>query len=181
MPRHLRFLAEGDRPIPIAHDQVTTQPSLVALMVEALHLEGRERVLEVGTGLGYQAAILSRLCAYVVTIERHADLAEEAQRNLRRAAIANVTVIHGDGTWGHSPLAPYDAIILAAAATRVPDPLVEQLAEGGILVQPVGPGGDELVTSFRKRGGLLVEATEIVGAYFVPLVSEVGGEEESAW
>ncbi|AKU90035.1 protein-L-isoaspartate(D-aspartate) O-methyltransferase [Vulgatibacter incomptus] len=176
VPTSFRFLAQNDTPIRIPDGQVTTQPSLVARMVEALRLEGDERVLEVGTGLGYQAAVLSRLCAEVVTIERFAGLAEGARRNLRDAGITTVTVIHGDGTLGHPPLAPYDAIVVAAASPDVSPPLVEQLAEGGILVQPMGPGGAEVVTVFHKRGGALDSGSELVGARFVSLVSGPGEE-----
>ena len=163
-------LAERDRPIPIPNGQVTTQPSLVALMVEALELRGGEHVLEVGTGFGYQTAILAELCAHVYSIERFADLSASAAENLRRAGIENVTLIVGDGTRGVPEHAPYDAIVVAAAATTVSPRLAEQLQEGRILVQPIGPGGSEMVTAFRRRGGLLVRERAVSAAYFVPLV-----------
>jgi protein-L-isoaspartate(D-aspartate) O-methyltransferase len=159
-----------DRPLPIGCRQVTTQPSLVGRMVEALQLDGPERVLEVGTGLGYQAAVLSYLCREVFTIECFAELAEQARRNLSAAAIPNVVVVHGDGSLGLPEHAPFDAVIVAAAAVTVPAALVEQLAEGGRLVQPMGPGGAELVTAFRKQGGRLIEPEIVTGAYFVPLL-----------
>lgn len=178
VPEGFDAIAQLDRPIPIAHDQVTTQPSLVALMVEALRLRGHERVLEVGTGLGYQCAILAKLSAEVVSIERFCDMADHARENLRREGIANATVICGDGTQGYLPLAPYDAIIVAAASPFVANPLIEQLVEGGILVQPMGPGGNEVVTAFRKREGELFEIEAVTGAYFVPLVSEIEGDSE---
>lgn len=180
VPKEFRAFAERDRPIPILHEQVTTQPSLVAKMVEALRLRGRERVLEIGTGLGYQCAILARLAGQVVTIERFANLANQARRNLRRAGIDNVIVVHGDGTQGYPRLAPYDAIIVAAASPHIANPLIEQLVEGGILVQPMGPGGNEVVTAFEKREGELFEIEVVTGAYFVPLVSEieVGSKED---
>lgn len=180
VPEDFRFMAELDRPIPIPNQQVTSQPSLVAKMVEALGLRGDERVLEVGTGLGYQCALLSKLAAKVVTIERFADLAEGARHNLQRANIHNVEVILGDGTLGHPLLAPYDAIIVAAAAPEVARPLIEQLREDGLLVQPIGPGGDEIVTVFQKRGGELIEREALVGAYFVPLVSGEGSRDETS-
>lgn len=180
VPTHLRFLVDDDAPIPLPYEQVTTQPSLVAKMVEALELRGHERVLEVGTGFGYQAAILSKLAGEVVTIERFGDFAERARRNLQRADIHNVSVICGDGARGYPERAPYQAIVVAAAAPKVPQALVEQLEEGGVLVQPVGPGGDEQVTAFRKRGGELFASSLVTEAYFVPLISENETEEAPA-
>jgi protein-L-isoaspartate(D-aspartate) O-methyltransferase len=167
-------LAYLDQPIQIPHGQVTTQPSLVARMVEALGLTGTERVLEVGTGLGFQAAILARLALRVVSVERFADLAEQARVNLRAAGLGGVTVVVGDGTLGVPEHAPYQAIVVAAAAPRVPAPLVEQLAPGGRLVHPVGPGGQELVTAFHKEADRLVADARLTGAYFVPLVGAHG-------
>jgi protein-L-isoaspartate(D-aspartate) O-methyltransferase len=123
--------AEADEPIPIGHDQVTTQPSLVARMVAALELSGDERVLEIGTGLGYQAAILGALSREVYSIERLPDLAAHARDNLRAAGLDNVVVLVGDGTLGLPAHAPYDAIVVAAAAPVIPPTLVEQLREAG--------------------------------------------------
>jgi protein-L-isoaspartate(D-aspartate) O-methyltransferase len=162
--------AYEDRPIPIAQGQVTTQPSLVARMVEALRLTGGERVLEVGTGLGFQTAILAALARVVYSIERFSDLAEQARRNLEVARVVGPLVLVGDGTTGLPEHAPFDAIVVAAAAPQVPAPLVAQLAEGGRLVHPLGPGGNEVVTAFRKEGGTLIEEAQLVRAYFVPLV-----------
>ena len=176
VPEGLAGVAYDDRPVPIAHGQVTTQPSLVAQMVAALELRGGERVLEVGTGPGFQAAILGVLAGdgRVVTVERFADLAEQATANLEAAGIVNVTVVVGDGTLGWPREAPYDAVVVAAAAPRVPVPLAGQLAEGGRLVQPLGPGGAELVTLFDKRRGRLARRGVIVPAHFVPLVGAHG-------
>jgi protein-L-isoaspartate(D-aspartate) O-methyltransferase len=169
-------LADIDDPIPIGHAQVTTQPSLVARMVEALELAGQERVLEIGTGLGYQAAILGALSREVHSIERLRDLVVRARENLGAAGFENVVVHVGDGTLGLPDQAPYDAIVVAAAAPVVPPALVDQLAEGGRLVQPMGPGGDEIVAKFRKRGGRLVREADVVGARFVPLIAGPAGD-----
>jgi protein-L-isoaspartate(D-aspartate) O-methyltransferase len=158
-----------DRPIPIPHEQVTTQPSLVARMIEALGLEGTERVLEVGTGYGWQTALLARLAGHVFSIERFADLAATARAILARLGIDNADVVVGDGTEGLPEHAPFDAIVVAAAFPVVPPPLVEQLVEGGRLVQPIGPGGAEDVILFAKRGGKLEEIRFVSGAHFVRL------------
>jgi protein-L-isoaspartate(D-aspartate) O-methyltransferase len=166
--------AYRDRPIPIPHGQVTTQPSLVALMVAALRLRGDERVLEIGTGLGFQTAILATLAAEVYSIERFADLASWAERNLLRGGIENATVAVGDGTLGLPGEAPFHAIVVAAAAPKVPEPLAEQLAEGGRIAHPVGFGGDEVVTVYRKDAGLLVDPTPVIPAHFVRLVGTHG-------
>jgi protein-L-isoaspartate(D-aspartate) O-methyltransferase len=170
--------AEEDRPIPIAHEQVTTQPSLIARMVEGLRLRGGERVLEVGTGLGFQTAILAHLAGEVFSIERFPDLSEAASSNLRAAGISNATLIVGDGTRGLPDRAPFEAIVVSAAAPRVPAPLFEQLAEGGRLVHPMGPGGRETVVAFRNVDGKLVKEAELTEAFFVRLVGEYGLPED---
>ena len=159
-----------DAPIRIPHGQVTTQPSLIAAMVAALELTGTERVLEVGTGLGFQTAILAMLARQVVSVERFPDLAAQARANLAAAGLARVTVVVGDGTLGVPGHAPYEAIVVAAAAPHVPGPLIDQLAPGGRLVHPVGPGGREQVTAFRQEAGRLVTDAQLVPARFVPLI-----------
>jgi protein-L-isoaspartate(D-aspartate) O-methyltransferase len=163
-----------DVPVRIPHGQVTTQPSLIAAMVAALGLTGGERVLEVGTGLGFQTAILARLARRVVSVERFADLAAQARANLAAAGVDGVTVVVGDGTLGVPEHAPYQAIVVSAASPRVPGPLVAQLDDGGRLVHPVGPGGREEVTVFTKRADRLVADTRLVPARFVPLVGAHG-------
>ena len=159
--------ADADTPIPIPHQQVTTQPSLVARMVEALALAGDERVLEIGTGYGWQTALLASLAREVFSVERFAELAETARAAL--AERANVVVLVGDGSEGLADHAPFDAIVVAAAYPSVPAPLVQQLAEGGRLVQPLGPGGDEDVVLFEKRRQVLQQVRTISGAHFVRL------------
>jgi protein-L-isoaspartate(D-aspartate) O-methyltransferase len=172
VPAEAVDLAELDTPIPIPHDQVTTQPSLVARMVEALALGGDERVLEIGTGYGWQTALLARLAAHVFSVERFADLAETARRRL--ADYENVTVVFGDGSTGLPEHAPYDAILVAAAFTRVPEPLAGQLAEAGRLVQPIGRGGREDVVLFEKREGQLHRVRSVSAARFVRLRGRYG-------
>jgi protein-L-isoaspartate(D-aspartate) O-methyltransferase len=163
-----------DEPIRIPHGQVTTQPSLIAAMVAALELSGSERVLEVGTGLGFQTAILARLAGEVISVERFPELAAQARANLAAVGLDRVRVVVGDGTLGVPDHAPYQAIVVSAASPSVPAPLVEQLASGGRLVHPVGPGGHEQVTAFHKEAGQLVADARLTPAYFVPLVGAHG-------
>jgi protein-L-isoaspartate(D-aspartate) O-methyltransferase len=174
VPGDLRSRAGVDEPLPIPHEQVTTQPSLVAKMVEALALSRSERVLEVGTGYGFQTAVLARLAASVFSVERYADLAETARENLEREGVANVEIVVGDGSSGLPDRAPFDAILVSAAFPSVPPPLAEQLVEGGRLVQPIGHGGSEEVTLFELEHGRLVPRRSVTGARFVPLVGRHG-------
>jgi protein-L-isoaspartate(D-aspartate) O-methyltransferase len=178
VPSEYRARAHIDTPVPIAHDQVTTQPSLVARMVDALALSGDETVLEIGTGYGWQTALLARLAEEVWSIERFADLADTARANLDAHGISNARLVVGDGTLGLPDHAPYDAIIVAAAFPEVPRPLVDQLAEGGRLVQPIGRGGNEDVVLFTKREGAPVSVRVLTGARFVRLVGAFGFPEE---
>ncbi|MGH2368819.1 MAG: protein-L-isoaspartate(D-aspartate) O-methyltransferase [Chloroflexota bacterium] len=158
-----------DRPLPIPHRQVTTQPSLVASMIQALGLWGSEQVLEVGTGYGFQTALLAHLCTFVWSVERWPDVAGTARRHLARASVANVQVVVGDGTEGLPEQAPFDAILVAAAFPRVPPPLAEQLTLGGRLVQPIGSGGDEEVVLFERGPQGLVRRGIVTLAHFVRL------------
>jgi protein-L-isoaspartate(D-aspartate) O-methyltransferase len=174
VPREAAGQAYVDAPIRIPHGQVTTQPSLIAAMVAALGLTGSERVLEVGTGLGFQTAILAQLARWVVSVERFADLAAQARSNLAAAGLGRVRVVVGDGTLGVPEHAPYQAIVVAAASPHVPGPLIEQLAPGGRLVHPVGPGGHEQVTAFHKKADRLVADARLISARFVPLVGAHG-------
>lgn len=174
VPAGSQVEAPLDRPIRIGLGQVTTQPSLVARMIEALRLEGGARVLEIGTGYGYQTAILAELAAEVWSVERFAELAATATTNLRRAGYRSVEVVVGDGTLGLPAHAPYDAVVVAAAAPAVPPPLVEQLKEGGRLVMPIGPGGDDEVIAFRRFSGVLRREATLCHAYFVPLIGRHG-------
>jgi protein-L-isoaspartate(D-aspartate) O-methyltransferase len=163
-----------DEPLPIPHDQVTTQPSLVAKMVEALHVKSTDKVLEVGSGYGFQTALLARLAARVWSIERWPDIADVARRNLKRQGVGNVEVLVGDGSAGLPREAPFDAVIVSAAFPRVPDPLASQLAPGGMLVQPIGSGGHEEVILFVKELRGLAARRSIIGARFVRLYGAHG-------
>lgn len=170
--------ADVDEPVPIPHGQVTTQPSLVARMVEALELSGDERVLEVGTGYGWQTALLARLASEVVSVDHFPDVVETARTNLARQGVGNVRVAVGDGSEGVPEEAPFDAVLVSAAFPEVPDPLVDQLTEGGRLVQPIGRGGNEVVVEFRMGSGGLEQVRTLTGARFVRLVGRHGFERE---
>jgi protein-L-isoaspartate(D-aspartate) O-methyltransferase len=174
VPEEMARRAYLDEPVPIPRGQVTTQPSLVARIVEALELEGDERVLEVGTGYGFQTALLAELAAEVRSIERYPDLADAARRNLTAHGARDVEVVVGDGTLGLPEHAPFHAIVIAAAHPAVPGPVAEQLVLGGRLVHPVGRGGSDDVALFESTADGLVRRRTIVGAHFVRLVGEHG-------
>jgi protein-L-isoaspartate(D-aspartate) O-methyltransferase len=163
-----------DEPIRIPHGQVTTQPSLIAKMIEPLGLEGRERVLEVGTGYGFQTALLAALGGEVWSVERWPDLAATARANLERSGARNVEVVVGDGTEGLPEHAPFDAIVVSAAFPRVPEPLSDQLAPAGRLVHPVGSGGMEEVVLFERTSRGLTRRRSLTGARFVRLYGRHG-------
>ena len=174
VPPDLAERAYLDLPLRIPHGQVTTQPSLSAKLIEALGLSGSERVLEVGTGYGFQTALLAHLSRFVWSIERWLDIAATARDNLARHSVSNVEVIVGDGTAGLPERAPFDAILISAAFPRVPPPLSEQLAPGGRLVQPIGSGGNEEVVLFDKGPQGLVRRRAVSLARFVKLYGTHG-------
>ncbi|MDX1623943.1 MAG: protein-L-isoaspartate(D-aspartate) O-methyltransferase [Gemmatimonadota bacterium] len=181
IPEELAEFAYQDRPLPIAEEQTISQPYIVALMADLLELEPDDRVLEVGTGSGYAAAVLGRIAAEVYTIERYAALAEWARHRLEEVGYENVHVRHGDGTRGWPEHAPYDGIVVAAGGPEVPGPLRDQLAVGGRLVIPIGPTPrlQELVRITRV-GEDEYEREELGGVRFVPLVGDEGWEEEQS-
>ena len=162
--------AYADQALPIACGQTISQPYVVAYMTEQLAVEPRHRVLEIGTGSGYQAAVLSRLAREVVTVERYRTLAETARTRLATLGYDNVTVVVGDGFDGHPALAPYERIIVTAAAEEIPAPLVDQLAESGVMVLPVGPhGGAQRIVKLTKSSDG-VKRDDLIWVRFVPLL-----------
>jgi len=175
VPRHLyvpaeyRHLAYGDGPLPIGHGQTISQPYIVALMSQVLELTGAERVLEVGTGSGYQAAVLAELAGQVYTIEIIPELAGRAEATLKRLGYDKIVVKQADGYWGWAEQAPFDAILVTAAPDHVPQPLVNQLAEGGIMVIPVGPPGGYQSLWILERHGEEIIRTNLGAVSFVPL------------
>jgi len=180
IPRH-RFIpnpdisAYDDMPIAIGFGQTISQPYMVALMTELLCLEGAECVLEVGTGSGYQAAILAELAAEVYTLERFEALAERARLVLADLGYQNILVVVGDGTLGYPEKAPYDRIIVTAAAPRIAQPWLDQLADGGRLVLPLGQRWSQVLTVVTKQGDRIMQESH-GGCVFVPLVGEHGWE-----
>jgi protein-L-isoaspartate(D-aspartate) O-methyltransferase len=179
VPRH-EFISEDyrdqvyeDHPIPIGEGQTLSQPYIVAIMLEALALDPSDAVLEIGTGSGYQTALLSELTRQVYSVERHASLASTAQATLARLGHTNVEVLLGDGGRGLSDHAPFDAIVVSAAAPQIPPPLFEQLREGGRMVIPVGPAhAQELQLVRKQKGQPLIISLE--GCRFVPLIGSEG-------
>jgi protein-L-isoaspartate(D-aspartate) O-methyltransferase len=179
IPRHLfvpasyREAAYNDSPLPIGKGQTISQPYIVAVMTELLMIQPDDRVLEIGSGSGYQAAILGRLARWVITIERIPEVADMAKANLANLGINNVRVMTGNGTIGHPDDAPYNAILITAATPSIPQPLIDQMAEGGRLVAPVGSRDlQELVRLTRKEGKTIREL--FGGVVFVPLLGEFG-------
>ncbi|MCI0537199.1 MAG: protein-L-isoaspartate(D-aspartate) O-methyltransferase [Verrucomicrobiales bacterium] len=173
VPEELRALSYEDSPLAIGEGQTISQPFMVAAMTDALELAGEERVLEIGTGSGYQAALLALLAREVHSIERSAALAEIARERLARLGYGNVTVHHRDGTLGLPEFAPFEAILVTAAAPRIPQPLADQLAEGGRMVIPVGEAQQQECLLVRKREGRTTQET-LHYCRFVPLVGEHG-------
>jgi len=180
VPRHLfvpeavRHRAYEDSALPIGNGQTISQPSIQALSIQHLGLKGKERVLEIGTGSGYQTALLAMCAATVFSVERVTSLADQARRTLAELKIANVTVLVGDGTLGWRPYAPYDAIVVAAASPEVPQPLLDQLAPGGRLLLPLGPRRVQVLTVLTKGADGTVARKDLVDAVFVPLLGKHG-------
>lgn len=176
VPRAVRHRAYEDSALPIGNGQTISQPSIHARYLELLHLTGTEKVLEIGTGSGYQTVLLSHLAAQVFSIERVAPLLESARAIIQQTGARNISLLLGDGTLGWRQYAPYDAILVSAAAPDIPEAYVEQLAEGGRLLIPLGDREEQILHLIVKRGGAL-ERTEIAPVRFVPLVGKHSWEE----
>jgi protein-L-isoaspartate(D-aspartate) O-methyltransferase len=170
VPHALRYAAYDDRALEIDCGQTISQPYMVALMTQSLNLSPHDRVLEIGTGSGYQTAVLAELALHVVTIERHGQLSDQARRLLSRLGYRNITFVVGDGSLGWPDEAPYERILVTAAAHDVPHRLFEQLAEGGVLVVPIGDAGGQVLYAIHKVGGQ-PRKIALVNCRFVPLVT----------
>lgn len=173
VPSGLRHRAYEDAPLPIGNGQTISQPWVHARYLELLHLTGKERVLEVGTGSGYQTVLLAHLVAQVFSIERIPALLQQARENIQRAGVNNVSLLMGDGSIGWREYAPYDAILVGAGAPSVPQPLLDQLAEGGRLLIPIGDRDEQRLVMAERKGGR-VEMHDMAPVRFVPLVGHHG-------
>lgn len=176
VPKAVRHRAYEDSALPIGNGQTISQPSIHARYLQLLHLTGSEKVLEIGTGSGYQTVLLSHLAAQVFSIERVAPLLESARAIIQQTGARNISLLLGDGTLGWRQYAPYDAILVSAAAPDVPQSYVEQLGEGGRLLIPLGDREEQILYLMVKRGETL-ERTEIAPVRFVPLVGKHSWEE----
>ena len=173
VPESVRRSAYNDSALPIGHEQTISQPWVVAAICQALHLNGGENLLEIGTGSGYSAAVLAHLADHVVSVERVPDLAETARQRLDELGVGNVEVIVGDGSRGHPEGAPYDAIAVHAATPEAPHSMLAELARNGRLVVPIATGSADLLTAFTRENGDLRQET-IGPCRFVPLIGDEG-------
>ena len=173
VPESVRHRAYEDSPLPIGNGQTISQPWVQATYLQALELTGYEKILEIGTGSGYQTALLGVLASMVFSVERHRALAESAREVLEEVGIKNVTILVGDGTLGWRPFAPYDAILVSAASPEAPAPLLEQLADGGRLVVPLGDRENQVLTMITREGDHY-RRENLGGVRFVPLVGQHG-------
>jgi protein-L-isoaspartate(D-aspartate) O-methyltransferase len=181
IPRH-EFVAEGlkgvayqDGPLPIGMDQTISQPYIVALMTELLDVSDEHKVLEIGTGSGYQAAVISRLAMSVISVERIPELYKKAKETLRKLGYNNITVVMADGSIGYREYSPYDRIMVTAASPSVPEELIDQLADEGKIVIPVGGMYTQQLVVLKKEGDKTIK-TESIGVRFVPLLGKKGWE-----
>jgi protein-L-isoaspartate(D-aspartate) O-methyltransferase len=166
--------AYADHPVPIAEKQTTSQPYMIAAMIQAAEIKPEDRVLEIGAGSGYQTALLAELANQVFAVERYASLAEAAQKALERLGYRNAKIVTGDGSLGLPEAAPYDAIIVSAAAPRVPQALMDQLAVGGRLLIPVGEADQQVLQLAQRHADGSTSVRTLEGCRFVPLIGEQG-------
>ena len=174
IPEKLWQNAYNDYPLPIGENQTISQPYMVALMTECLRLKGHEKILEVGTGSGYQAAILAEIVKEVYSVERFQDLAQGAEGVLKKLGYKNTKIKVDDGTLGWEEFAPFDGIIVTAGAPGIPESIVRQLKDGGRLVIPIGSGGFGQILTLVEKIGSSVRTSEICGCMFVPLIGKEG-------
>lgn len=186
IPEAMQDQAYEDIALPIGQGQTISQPFVVATMTQALNINDRSKVLEIGTGTGYQACVLSKLCRRIYTIERHKKLHQEAERNFAELGMRNVTAMCGDGMKGWPKIngidqAPFDAIIVTAAAReRPPAALLEQLRVGGIMIAPVGGPGEQVLKRYKKESEDTYSMKDIMPVRFVPLLPDIDSDEEAA-
>ncbi len=180
VPRH-EFVSQqnwneayADHPIPIAEKQTTSQPYMIAAMIQAAEIKPEDRVLEIGAGSGYQTALLAELASQVFAVERYASLAETAQKTLERLGYRNAKIVTGDGSLGLSEAAPFDAIIVSAAAPRVPQALLDQLAINGRLLIPIGDAEQQVLQLIQRNSDGTTSVRTLEGCRFVPLIGEQG-------
>jgi len=180
VPRH-EFVSQqnwneayADHPIPIAEKQTTSQPYMIAAMVQAAEIKPEDRVLEIGAGSGYQTAVLAELASQVFAVERYASLAETAQKTLERLGYRNAKIVTGDGSLGLAEAAPFDAIIVSAAAPRIPQALIDQLAVGGRLLITVGEADQQVLQLAQRNADGNITVRTLEGCRFVPLIGEQG-------
>jgi protein-L-isoaspartate(D-aspartate) O-methyltransferase len=180
VPRH-EFVSQqnwneayADHPVPIAEKQTTSQPYMIAAMIQAAEIKPEDRVLEIGAGSGYQTALLAGLASQVFAVERYASLAETAQKTLERLGYRNAKIVTGDGSLGLAEAAPFDAIIVSAAAPRVPQALVDQLAVGGRLLVPIGNSEQQVLHLIQRHADGTTSVRTLEGCRFVPLIGEQG-------
>jgi protein-L-isoaspartate(D-aspartate) O-methyltransferase len=177
VPEDMRQYAYNDYPLPIGENQTISQPYMVALMTECLKLKGGEKVLEVGTGSGYQAAILGEMAGEVYSVERFKELADKASKVLGSLGYKNIHIKVGDGTIGWSEFAPYDGIVVTAGAPDIPESLVKQLKDGGRLIIPVDRGGFGQTLTLVEKTGRTVKTSDVCACTFVPLIGKEGWAE----
>ena len=180
VPRH-EFVSQqnwneayADHPIPIAEKQTTSQPYMIAAMIQAAEIKPEDRVLEIGAGSGYQTALLAELASQVFAVERYASLAQTAQQTLERLGYRNAKIVTGDGSLGLMESAPFDAIIVSAAAPRVPQALLDQLAVGGRLLIPIGDSEQQILQLIQRHADGTTSVRTLEGCRFVPLIGEQG-------
>ena len=178
VPTGLRHRAYEDAPLPIGNGQTISQPWVHARYLELLSLKGTERVLEIGTGSGYQTVLLAHLVAQVFSVERIPALMQQARENIQRAGVKNVSFLVGDGTIGWREYAPYDAILVGAGSPSIPQPLLDQLAEGGRLLIPIGDREEQRLVVAERKGGQ-IQMRDVAPVRFVPLIGHHGWDVEN--